>query len=92
MLPGEITDRPRPYPDLTVCPLDGELVVYQPRSRRGYVLNASAAQIWSLCDGSRSVRAVADQMATDFGLDARRALADVQACLEALQQTGLLCP
>jgi PqqD family protein of HPr-rel-A system len=73
-----------------VCALDDELVVYEPRTGQAYVLNPTAAQIWALCDGSHSLGSIAEALATRYGLAQQQALADVQACVEALVRAGVL--
>jgi PqqD family protein of HPr-rel-A system len=75
---------------VTACELDEDLVVYEPRTGQAFVLNASAAQIWALCDGDRSVAGIAEAMASRYQLDRRQALADVRACVEDLVRAGVL--
>ena len=87
-----MTARPDPQPNITACPLDDELVLYELTRGQAYVLNATAAQIWRWCDGRRSVTAIAHALAAAHGLPNRQALADVRACLAALQEAGLLRP
>jgi hypothetical protein len=88
--PNEV---PRPASGVTTSHLDDELVVCTPGAVDGYVLNKTAAQIWRLCDGTRDVASVAAGLASMYGLDPDRALADVDACLSELVTFGLLgCP
>jgi pyrroloquinoline quinone biosynthesis protein D len=67
--------------------LSGQHVLLAPE--RGFRLNESAAAILSLCDGQRSLRQIAEQLAPPE--QEPRVLADVLAMLEQLESRGLLC-
>jgi pyrroloquinoline quinone biosynthesis protein D len=67
--------------------LSGQHVLLAPE--RGFRLNGSAAAILSLCDGKRSLRQIAEQLAPPE--QEPRVLADVLAMLEQLESRGLLC-
>lgn len=58
------------------------------RTLRG--LNATAARIWALCDGQRTARAVAEQVALEFSTDVGPVLADTLRFLTELQRRGLV--
>ncbi|AFE05738.1 PqqD family protein [Corallococcus interemptor] len=58
------------------------------RTLRG--LNPTAARIWALCDGQRTARAVAEQVASEFSTDVGPVLTDTLRFLEELQRRGLL--
>lgn len=70
--------------------LDGDLILVPPRAADGVVLNATAARMWALCDGTHPPVAVARRIAHDYAIDEQRALADVQAFAAALQAANLL--
>lgn len=82
--------KPKPAPEVTTFPLDDELVLYDPRSAWAYVLNATAARIWSFWDGSRSIASVARAIATTYALPYQQALADVRDLIAELCSAGLL--
>jgi hypothetical protein len=54
------------------------------------VLNAPAARIWTLADGSRSIASVARVIATTYGLPYQQALADARDLIAELCSAGLL--
>ncbi|NBD11224.1 MULTISPECIES: PqqD family protein [Corallococcus] len=58
------------------------------RTLRG--LNPVAARIWALCDGQRTARAVAEQVALEFSTDVGPVLADTLRFLEELRRKGLM--
>jgi len=84
------TDRPAACSEVTAYPVDDELVLYDPRSNQAFVLNPTAAQIWTLCDGSRTVAALTETLAAAYALAYEEALTDVRECLEHLRHDGLL--
>ncbi len=84
--------KPARRPDLSACPLDDELVLYEPTRGQPYLLNATAAESWAWCDGTHDVPALARLLAKAHGLPAEQALRDVRDCLADLRQAGLLAP
>ena len=67
---------------------DAQLVA--PGSDASVVLNFSAEAIWRLCDGGRSVAAIADELAGRFNAEAAGVLPDVQEGIRDLDAAGLL--
>jgi hypothetical protein len=53
-------------------------------------LNASAAAIVALCDGTRTVPAIAERLAADYAVTAAAVLGEVQDFLAVLAARGLL--
>jgi len=68
---------------------DGVLL-YSPPQMRAYFLNASAYAVWELCDGTRSVEQIAEELAKEVGRAAADILPDVAKAIDQLQQEGLL--
>ncbi|NPC86209.1 PqqD family protein [Pyxidicoccus fallax] len=58
------------------------------RTLRG--LNATAIRVWQLCDGQRTARAVAEQVAREYSMDARQVLTDTLRFLTDLARLGLI--
>lgn len=54
---------PRRREGLSERPLPDELVLYDPETDKAYLLNRSAAAIWDLCDGERSLPELAVELA-----------------------------
>jgi Coenzyme PQQ synthesis protein D (PqqD) len=48
--------------DLLVRELHDEVIVYDGRTRRAHCLNPTAAAIWKLCDGKKSVEEIASAL------------------------------
>ena len=57
---------------------------------RGLLLNDSATAIVRLCDGSRTVEEIVDQLATDWSAPRSRVEHDVRAFLQRIEARGLL--
>jgi len=77
-------------PDVSSQTLDDELILYDPDLGRAHVLNRTAAQVWSLCDGTRSVEAIARQLATAHGIELEQALVDVRDLVDDFGRADLL--
>lgn len=60
----------------------------QGRTLRG--LNATAARMWQLCDGKRTARAVAEQVAREYSADVQQVLPDTLRFLTDLARLGLI--
>ncbi len=58
------------------------------RTLRGF--NETAARVWELCDGTRSARQVAEQVAREFEADAAQVLRDTLGFLTQLVRHGLM--
>ena len=84
------SDRPIPESDVTAYPLDDELVLYDARTTVAHVLNPSAAKIWELCDGSRTLPELAQALSLTYGLDPQRAETDVSELVGTMRASGLL--
>lgn len=76
--------------DLFVRELDGEVLVYDDRTGKAHSLNATAAQVFHLCDGTQSLDDLAAAVATEQRVGLNDAAAMVDLALEQLSQRGLL--
>lgn len=57
-----------------------------------HILNHVAGRIWGLCDGTRSKRDIAEDLAQAFRADADAVLADVDDTLHSFEAMGILAP
>lgn len=81
--------RPATAPGLDVNEVKDGLIVYDSVSDRVHYLNATAAVVFTLCDGERDPAAIAAVVAEAFGMDAPPH-AEVDECLGQLGKEGLL--
>ncbi len=65
------------------------LIVYDPGRDRVHYLNASAAIVFTLCDGTLDEAGIATELAGAYEL-AQPVDAEVAACVELLRTEGLL--
>ncbi|HTD45866.1 MAG TPA: PqqD family protein [bacterium] len=70
--------------------LDEELLVYVPRSEKAFTLNRSAVAIWELCDGTRTVEEITEELGQCLGRSGTALLTDVIQGITRLHELGLL--
>ncbi len=83
------TDRPSVVDGLDVSEVKDGLVVYDPATDRVHYLNATAAVVFTLCDGTREVQAIVETGTTVFGSGTPEPH-EVHACLAQFEKEGLL--
>ena len=84
-----MSDKPRRAEPLEVNEAEDGLVVYDSRQDQVHHLNASAALIFDLCDGTRGVDEIAAVLADLYGLDAPPVM-ETQTGLDELATRGLI--
>lgn len=86
---GEAT-RPLRRTDVHERELDGEALVYDPRTADTHLLNPTARMIWHACDGRSDETAITAKVVEAFLIDEGDARAHVAAALATLRERGLL--
>jgi pyrroloquinoline quinone biosynthesis protein D len=85
-----IIDRiPIPAAHVEMEVVEDEVLLYHPQHTRAVYLNPTAAAIWGLCDGSRSVREIIRIVGESYP-EADSLSDDVLATLHQLQESGIL--
>jgi uncharacterized protein len=82
--------RPERAPGVYARDLDGEQVVYDPASHEIVVLNETAAFVFGLCDGTRSVVDLLDALERRYDAPAARLRNDLLAVLDELRAKRLI--
>ena len=77
----------RQTPGYLLEKIDQEILLYHPEQTRAIYLNETAALIWELADGKRSVGEIV-QLIEDAFSDAPGICAEVHAAFERLSQNG----
>jgi hypothetical protein len=77
--------------DIQLIEIKDGLVVYQQEPQRIHRLNRTAAVIYLLCDGSRVVEEIADEVQLVFNTENRPHHAVIN-CLRQLTEMGLIRP
>jgi hypothetical protein len=81
--------RPSIGEDLEVNEVKDGLIVFDPKTALVHYLNATAAVVFTLCDGRLDAPSIADFIAAAFDLD-EPPLSEVEGCLAALGTKGLV--
>jgi hypothetical protein len=85
-----IDHTPVPAADVEMDTVDGEVLLFHPQQARAVYLNQTAAAVWTLCNGSRSVREIIRVIGECYP-DADAKLTDeVLVTLNQLQESGVL--
>lgn len=82
--------RPRRRPGVTRRHRADEIELLAPGSDQAHVLNSSAEAIWELCDGERSLEAIAEDLGRRFEVAPEQILGDIEAGVRALEEAGVL--
>jgi hypothetical protein len=83
-------ERPRANPAVLYRELNTGCVLYHPGTNEAHVLNVTAAYIWTCCDGSMDVAAIAADVAKACRLPLPEALKDVRKALRSFHAKQLL--
>lgn len=73
-----------------MAPFEDSHLLYDPASERVIELNAPAAVVWHLCDGSRTLAEMVTLLAEAYPEDADRIAADVPDSVARLVEAGSL--
>lgn len=87
---GSVQSAGRGLDDLRVHVLDGDLTLYDARSRQAVFLNRTATAAWGHADGSRSDGEIVALLAGEFGQEVDSIAAEVAQLLDDLDDLGLL--
>jgi pyrroloquinoline quinone biosynthesis protein D len=69
---------------------DGEALLYSATRDEASALNRTATEIWELCDGTRTIGAIARALGQRYGVADASLLADVTAAVTMLRARGLV--
>ena len=93
MIVSHLDDRYQKDPSIVFREIAGEMILVPIRQNVGdlesiYTLNETAARIWELIDGQRSVREIGDQIVEEFEVSAEEAERDLLELLAQLESFG----
>jgi len=81
---------PKPVADVATEVVAGEMLLYEPRQTRAVYLNPTAALVFGLCDGNRSVGDIMRTITECYSDDAASVSDDIFAAVKELQASGVL--
>ena len=98
MIPANSSGTPPDGPSRRLARLSGaeayrlgdDLLVYVPPNETAYALNRSAAAIWKMCDGTRTVEEITEELGQCVGHSGAALLPDVIEGVTRLHELGLL--
>ncbi|MEN8217346.1 MAG: PqqD family protein [Pseudomonadota bacterium] len=78
--------------DVRATEVENELMLHDSAAQKVYVLNPTAALVWSLCDGEHTIEQMVTAVETQFGKTGQEAniTQDVQQTVNWLNDYGLL--
>jgi hypothetical protein len=76
--------------DFSTAEIYGEILLYRLGAHKAIHLNETASLIWTLCDGTRTVQAIVEELRDIFPDDALDIAADSQEALSMLIGEGAL--
>lgn len=83
--------RPNRAPGIEERTAGSDLVLYDANGGRLHVLNLTAAAVWRLCDGSKTVDDILQQVGVEFAFNsADQPRSDIQGLLGNLREQGLI--
>jgi hypothetical protein len=85
-------DPPRRSTSAHAVDSDGELVLYDVATNRTALLDARAALVWQVLDGTVTIAELVSDLSDVFGIDRGVIRADVIALLRQLHHLGFLTP
>jgi len=78
------------FPGVVAEEMGEELLLYRPSAHKAIHLNGTAAAVWKLCDGTRTVKDVADCLEAAFPDAKSRIASEVQDVVDQLLRDGAL--
>lgn len=81
---------PIPSPHIETEVIGNEVLLYHPQQTRAVYLNATAALVWGLCDGKRTVREMVSLIGREYSESRDSLMGDVLITLNELQESGIL--
>lgn len=85
-----LEDVPVPAADIATEIVEGEVLLYHPAQTRAIYLNPSAALVWGLCDGRRSLREIVRVIGESYPEAGAELADDVKAVVRQLREGGVL--
>ena len=89
----DLDDRYRKSDDIVFREIAGEMILVPIRSNVGdlesiYTLNETAAYIWSLIDGQRTMREIRDEVVAEYEVEEQEAEQDLLELLSQMESFG----
>ena len=90
LLKAMLDHTPVPAADVEMEIVEGEVLLYHPQQTRAVYLNPTAAVIWGLCDGNRSIREIIRIIGESYPDAGANLTDDLLVTLNQLQESSVL--
>jgi hypothetical protein len=87
---AEVDAVPIPVKGVEMEVVENEVLLYHPQQTRAVYLNPTAAVVWGLCDGSRSVREIIRILGESYPEALATLTEDVLSTVNQLRESGVL--
>ena len=81
---------PKPAADIEAEVVEGEVLLYHPQQTRAIYLNPTAAVVWALCDGTRSVRDIIELVEECYPRSGQRVADDILVTISQLRENEVI--
>jgi hypothetical protein len=88
----DLADKPFRSPEVHVERVDEDILAYHPRGDRILQFNQTAAIIWQLCDGSRTVQEISRLLSEAYPDQAAQVNVELPGILRTLEEFGCIGP
>lgn len=82
--------KPKSREDLTIVELDGEAVIYDDRNDKIHYLNTTATLVFSLFDGTATIRDLATDIAEVYLVGSDEVEKQIRSLLRGFRKAGLI--
>ncbi len=76
--------------DLMERKIDGDLILYDPRTDSVHRLNVVAGLVWALCGGTRDLETITAEIATQFQKPPAAIANDIKEVLQRFSERGCI--
>ena len=81
---------PRPRSEFQLQEFDSELVLYDPEQKKVIYLSESAALIWRLCDGQRTIEEIVQLLQDAYPDKTSEILNDVERAMACFMENNVI--
>ena len=77
-------------PSVVTREIENECILYDPDGKLVHIVNATARDVWNLCDGRHTLEAIALKLYEEYDVEMSVLKKDVQKIISDLERIGLL--
>jgi hypothetical protein len=77
-------------PSVVAREIENECILYAPEAKMVYVVNATARDVWNLCDGKHDLEKIVSKVYEEYDVEMNVLERDVRKIISDLEKVGLL--